>query len=884
MRRVLKILGISVLVILLILILTPFLFKGKLEDILKRTLNERLDATVNWEQLDLSLLKSFPDAALTITEFSVINKGTFAGDTLAYGDQLELDMGITQLFKNSKDDPIQVNTVILEGAIINIKINAAGVTNYEITKNTKREGKDITEQKETSGFAFALQHYELRDATINYLDESSKTFLRMRELNHEGNGDFSAARSTLSTTTTAKVSFDFDQTNYLNNNSIQLIADVGMDLEAQRYTFLENEVLINALPLSFEGYVQEEAKGTRVDLRFETLESDFKNFLAVIPSTYTQNLDEVKTQGDFRVSGIIKGLSTRRLIPTMDISMTSTNASFNYPSLPKQMENINIDVKLKNDTGLADDTYIAINALSFRIDDDLFTANGILRNLAANMLVNLALQGTLDLGKLTKVYPLGLENPLSGILTMDMRTGFDMNAINGHQYDRIQSTGTATLTDLNYTSDKLPKPLIIDQATLDLTPSRIVLNSFSGRSGTSDIEASGTIENLIPFLMSKEDLKGHFVARSEVFDLHDFTIVEVENSTGTKTNEQQKGTKHREDAGVKIPDFLDASMDFEAQQVIYDDLTLKNVSGGIRIQDEEAQLRDVTSELFGGRAGINGTVATGIGTPTFDVALDLSNIDIASSFEQLDLLKGLAPIAAAIQGVVNTRINLQGDLDQDFSPILSTIAGDAFAQLLTATVDPKKTPLLNTLDNQLEFVDLSKIDLSQLQTNLQFENGAVQVSPITFTVEDIAIAVQGGHRFDQQLNYSVNLDIPATAMGDDVSRLLASLSSENREDLTVNIPVSLSGNFKKPIVQVDTKAALNGLTQTIIKKQQQQTIDKVDESLGGILDGILGKDSTPKDSSNTQEGDLIRDTTNDLLNGILGKKKKNDSIPKGSNE
>ena len=36
------------------------------------------------------------------------------------------------------------------------------------------------------------------------------------------------------------------------------------------------------------------------------LDSDFKNFLAVIPETYAKNLDGVETTGDFRVSGKIK--------------------------------------------------------------------------------------------------------------------------------------------------------------------------------------------------------------------------------------------------------------------------------------------------------------------------------------------------------------------------------------------------------------------------------------------------------------------------------------------------------------------------------------------------------------------------------------------------
>ena len=894
MRRFLKITGITLLVILIVLIATPFLFKGKLEDLLKKTLNEQIDATVSWKSLDLSLIKSFPDAALTVTDFSIVNKGVFEGDTLAYGKRLELDMGITQLFKKADDDPIQINTFILDEPIINIKVNEQGIANYDITKSNTTAKTTEKKSKTAVPFTLGLQHYELHKATINYLDESANTFLKLSKLEHEGNGDFSSIESTLSTTTEALVSFELDGTNYLSNNSVQLTAAIAMNLEQQRYTFLKNEALVNALPLHFEGYVELQDDGNLVDLSFETPESDFKNFLAVIPSAYAKNLDGVETQGDFRVSGKLKGISNDDYIPTMDIAITSDNASFQYPSLPKKMDRITINALLKNTTGHLDDTFISINNLSFRVDEDVFTASGKLRNLTTNLLVNLALKGALDLGKLEQVYPLELKEPLSGRLAIDMTTQFDMDAIDNHQYDRIESKGIASVTNLFYASDELPKPLTIEKAAVQLNPGRIVLEEFSGKSGATDLSASGTIENLIPFVMSKEDLKGRFTVQSDVFDLHDFSVVADDNaSKNQKSSGTEQPTFSPVDTGVKIPNFLDAAIDFQAQQVIYDDLTLNNVSGTVAIAQETAQLHNVVSDIFNGKAGIQGMVSTKDATPIFDVALQLNDIDIDQSFEKLDLLKGLAPIAKAIQGALTTEISLSGELDKDMSPVLTTIAGDAFAQLLTATVNPEETPLLNTLNDQLDFIDLSKVDLSQLKTKLRFEDGQIAVDPFNFMVEDVMMTVNGGHRFDNTINYNLNLDIPAEYMGGDISRLLAKLTDEERENLSVNLPVSLTGNFKQPKVNVNTQTAISDLTNQIIEIQKQHALDQVNDKLDDAIDDVLGDilgGNKPKDSTTTggtSTEDIIKDTAGNLFNGIFGGRKKKkttqkDSVPKGN--
>ena len=100
MKKILKILGIILGIVILFLLLAPLLFKGTLEDLLKKNINENLNAKVTWEELDLSLFSSFPDAAIVVKNFSVVNNAPFEGDTLASGARLKIDMGIL-IFSNS---------------------------------------------------------------------------------------------------------------------------------------------------------------------------------------------------------------------------------------------------------------------------------------------------------------------------------------------------------------------------------------------------------------------------------------------------------------------------------------------------------------------------------------------------------------------------------------------------------------------------------------------------------------------------------------------------------------------------------------------------------------------------------------------------------------
>ena len=150
MKKIFKIVGIILVVLIIGLILAPVLFRGQLEDLLKKTINKNLNATVTWEELDLSLFKSFPQAALTVKDFSVVNKAPFEGDTLAKGAELRLDMGIKQLFKGG-NAPIKIDQFILNDALINIKVDSTGQANYDIAIKSDAEQADVASAKDTTG-------------------------------------------------------------------------------------------------------------------------------------------------------------------------------------------------------------------------------------------------------------------------------------------------------------------------------------------------------------------------------------------------------------------------------------------------------------------------------------------------------------------------------------------------------------------------------------------------------------------------------------------------------------------------------------------------------------------------------------------------------------
>lgn len=873
MKKALKILGIVLGLGIIFLIAAPFLFKGTLEKIVKRTINENINATVAWEDLDLSLFRSFPDAALTINNFSIVTNAPFKGDTLASGKTIKLDMGVMQLF-NKSDEPIQVNSLLLDEALISIKVDSLGNANYDIAIEKETSTASET-QTDSPGFTFGLKNYEIENSRILYSDAVSETYLTLTNVNHKGSGDLSAAVSTLSTNTEALASLKMGTVEYLSDNSIKLDADFQLDLENQKYTFLENEAKINELPLTFDGFVKINETNNEVDLTFKTPSSDFKNFLAVIPKEYVKELDGVTTTGNFTVNGMVKGIVDDTHIPMLDIKINSTNASFKYPDLPKAVQNISIAVELKNETGLLKDTYVTIGGITFKIDNETFNLNGSVRNLTENALVHLALKGTLNLANIEKVLPIALEQELTGIFKADVTTNFDMLSVEKEQYQNIKSNGTLTLTDFVYKDAGFKNDLNLSKASVTMSPGTIRLDELSATSGQTDIQATGTIQNLIPWVMAKQDLKGRFIVQSNTFNVGDFMASETDASKGTAKTSEASLQKE----SVKIPDFLDATIDFSAKKVLYDNIVLENTKGTVGIKNEAASLSNVTSKVFGGDVAFSGNVDTKNTVPTFAMNLDLKKIDIGQSFGQLELLKYIAPIAQALDGDLNTTLKLSGDLTENLTPNLATLAGNALAQILTAEVDKDKMPLISKLGEQVKFLNLDKLSLRDVSTALTFNNGKIEVKPFDFDVEGVKVTMGGSHGLDKSIDYNLSMEVPAKYLGSDVTKLLAKLDPKDANEMSVTLPVGIKGTFTNPQISLNTETAVKELTQKLIEKQKEELTEKGTNILKDLITQNSGTTTATDSTKTTTETTKQEETTKavkDIIGGIFGNKKKED--------
>ena len=834
-KKIFKWGGITLVVLLGAMVAIPYFFKDTIKEKVIEMVNKNLKANLSLADVDISLFKSFPKAQITLSDFALVNKEPFVGDTLFAAKHIDVTLSVKDLMAGNYN----LLGANVKDASAYIHFNKEGAGNFDIAIPSD------TPEEESAPIKLDIQSYNVENLKFTFKMDDGNIFMEIADIYHSGKGNFAEEVLDLDTQTKANLTFAMDKSTFMNRVPITLQALLGIDLKNQKYTFKENKATVNRLDLVFNGFIQLLEEGQRYDLTFSTPTNTFQNFLALIPEEYSKSIENVKTTGNLTLKGFAKGDMVGDKIPTFGLEMFADNATVKYPDLPKTIKDISIDLKVNNATGITNDTKVNLNKFAMRIDQDVFWAKANVSNMLVNPFVDLAAKGTINLANLSQAYPISLDKKLAGILKADIATQLDMKSVETKSYQNIKAQGNLSLAQFVYEGEEFVKPFHIDQLSMAFNPSHIGLSAFDARTGNTDLHLNGTIDNLYGFVFKKEILKGNFNLSSNKLVVNDFMQpTAASNSPATTaTATTAKATQSSTTASaIKVPAFLDCTLSAKAGTVLYDNLTLSNVSGKLIIKDEKVALENLKTDIFGGNIALAGDVSTKEATPTFDVNLNLSKLNIADAFTQITMLEKIAPIAKVVQGKVNTIIKVKGKLKSDLTPEINTISGDLFASLIDSKVVSEASPLLSALDSQFTGLNLSNLNLKDLKAAVDFEDGKVKIKPFTLKYKDVAIEVAGSHGFDQQMNYKLLFNVPPQMLGKEAENLLTKLTPENQKKIT-NLPVvaTVGGTFKKPEVSTDIKTVVKNLATQIAKNQINNLANKGTDAL---RDAIATKTGT----------------------------------------
>lgn len=793
-KKTVKIVLTIILFIVVVLITLPFLFKDKVKQIALRELNKQLTADVGFEKLSISLIRNFPDASVRINNLYVSGREDFVGDTLLRSNDATVVVNLKSLFKGRD---FEIKKILINDSKVFAHQLEDGHVNWDITPD-----KTTEKEKTTSEFNLRLKDVKISNTDVIYLSDSSNMAATLRILNINLKGDFSADKTLIHTQLNIdSLNFWNEGIRYANNLLVDFNADIDADFNQSKYTLANNEMKINAIPLSLNGWVQLPDEGMEMDLTLNSEKVDFKSLLSLIPAIYSTQFDRLTAEGNVSLNGFVKGKYLDEHYPALDLNLKVENGQFSYPDLPKSLENVQVTAQITHPGGSLELMVVDVPQLNFSLGKNPFSAQLHIEQPVTDPDFKLKAKGKLDLGMIKDFYPLDKGTELNGLLLMDVDGAGKMSYVEQNQYERFSFKGITSVNDLLVKTEELPQTVAINTAGLTFNDRYLDLFELDIKIGENDLSGSGKVENYLAYALRDKTLKGEMTVHSDYLNLNDFMSKE-KDTTSLQV--------------IEIPQNLNLALNGSFETLVYDKINLQNAEAQLLVANGELTINKMNVDAFGGNMALDGKYSTqNPAQPEVDFNIDLKQISFAEIFNQVESLQKFAPVLEKLAGQFNTRLSLSTSLSDKMKPVLSSVVSSGNLKAETVTLK-ENLKVFDELAKSFKIDKFNNLALRDISLSFDINEGKLETHPFDLNFKDYNLNLGGTTGLDQSILYKGSLKMPDKL---NLGRFQT-------------IGFKIGGTFQKPTVELDLKSTISEL----VEQEKNKVTGKVDSIKTQITD------------------------------------------------
>ena len=749
-KKTLKIAGITLGVILLLLLILPFAFQGKLAKLVKEEGNKMLNAQFDFRTLNISLLRNFPSASVSLEDFWLKGTGPFENDTLIQAGELTAAVNLFSFFGDGGYD---ISRIIVKDTRVHAIVLEDGRPNWDVMKPSP-DAETPEDETAQETFRIKLQKLSVDNLSVVYDDRQGGVFADLSRLEADCSGDFGSDRTVVDLKMeTPSLTCRTGGIPLLNKVSLEADMDVDADLAGGKFTLRENMLRLNAIQLNLDGWLAQTKQGMDMDLRLNTNEVGFKELLSLIPAIYAKDFQDLKTDGKVTLNAFARGsMEGNTKVPQFEVNLDVKDAMFRYPSLPAGVEKINISALVRNAGGPLDATEISVAPFDFVLAGNPFSLNATVKTPVSDPDFHLTARGKLDLGKVKEVYPLD-DMQLNGLVQADLELGGRLSMVEKEQFEQMQAKGSLRLNQMKLVLKDMP-PVDIQQSVFTFSPRYLQLSETTVNIGKNDLTLDSRFENYLGYALKGSTLKGTLNVSSNHLNLNDFMSADTTAAVAeVPADTAAMGV-------IRVPENIDFQMQAAFRELLFDKMTLTDGKGTLLVRNGTVDMRNLSFNTMGGSVTMNGAYAAPQNKqPELNAAFNMRNISFAQAYQDLGLVQQLAPIFAGLKGNFSGNLQIDTPLDATMSPVMSAVQGKG--ALSTKDLSLSGVKFIDQVADIVKKPSLKEIKVKDLNIDFEIKDGRVTTKPFDLKLGDYNMNLSGSTGLDQTIDYTGKITMPA---------------------------------------------------------------------------------------------------------------------------
>ncbi|CDC55749.1 asmA family protein [Phocaeicola coprophilus CAG:333] len=807
-KKTMKIAGITLGVILLLLLILPFAFQGKLAKLVKEEGNKMLNAQFDFRTLNISLLRNFPSASVSLEDFWLKGTGPFENDTLIQAGELTAAVNLFSLFGDGGYD---ISRIIVKDTRVHAIVLEDGRPNWDVMKPSP-DAETPEDETAQETFRIKLQKLSVDNLSVVYDDRQGGVFADLSRLEADCSGDFGSDRTVVDLKMeTPSLTCRTGGIPLLNKVSLEADMDVDADLAGGKFTLRENMLRLNAIQLNLDGWLAQTKQGMDMDLRLNTNEVGFKELLSLIPAIYAKDFQDLKTDGKVTLNAFARGsMEGNTKVPQFEVNLDVKDAMFRYPSLPAGVEKINISALIRNAGGPLDATEISVAPFDFVLAGNPFSLNATVKTPVSDPDFHLTARGKLDLGKVKEVYPLD-DMQLNGLVQADLELGGRLSMVEKEQFEQMQAKGSLRLNQMKLVLKDMP-PVDIQQSVFTFSPRYLQLSETTVNIGKNDLTLDSRFENYLGYALKGSTLKGTLNVSSNHLNLNDFMSADTTAAVAeVPADTAAMGV-------IRVPENIDFQMQAAFRELLFDKMTLTDGKGTLLVRNGTVDMRNLSFNTMGGSVTMNGAYAAPQKKqPELNAAFDMRNISFAQAYQDLGLVQQLAPIFAGLKGNFSGNLQIDTPLDATMSPVMSAVQGKG--ALSTKDLSLSGVKFIDQVADIVKKPSLKEIKVKDLNIDFEIKDGRVTTKPFDLKLGDYNMNLSGSTGLDQTIDYTGKITMPADGIASKLG----------------TVDMTIGGTFTSPKVGIDMAS--------LARNAAEQALKGLGEKLGSDSKGSEEKKS-----------------------------------------
>lgn len=561
---------------------------------------------------------------------------------------------------------------------------------------------------------------------------------------------------------------------------------------------------------------------------------DLANLMKMFP------MEGQELRGKFTVDGTAKGTvnTTAGTFPVVNAIMKLENGYYKNADFPSALDKMSLDAEMRNASTNLSETVLNVKQFHTELDGSPIDATMQVKDFNDPQ-YNVTVNGSLDLQKLGKIYPIE-GTTMSGLIKANITTSGRVSDIEKEQYMNLPTSGSVDVTNVVYKSTDFPQGISISKGLLNFSPQRLDIAAFNGKLGSSPVSIGGFIENYLAYLLlPDQNIRGQMTLTSGKFNVNEWM---VDDPAAASSAQAAAPEEHVPMTAFEVPKGVDFTFACNIASVVYDNLILKDLAGDVIMQNQEIRFRNLSFNTLGGNMRLAGGYNTqNPAAPLIDMTMTLVGLDVQQTYKAFEIVKSLAPAAKFLEGKVNSSLVLNGKLKGDMSPDLSTITSVGDLVIGNGTLRGFKP--MDIVGDKIKLNQLKELKLKDTKILYEVKQGRIWVEPFDVNIGSGKFVAKGSHGIDQTMDYDMDFDVPAGVAGQAaltaVNGLLKNVPGGLGGDggnTNLRVAVGLGGTVDKPTIKYVRPGGEGGNT---VQETATELVATVKDSVKTVVTNVI---------------------------------------------